>query len=127
MLDLDRFKEVNDTLGHPTGDTLLQAVAARLRACIHATTLVARLGGDEFVVIEYATNPLVEAAALAEKIKKALCAPFDLGDHQVVTGTSIGIAIAPSDAAQGYYLSGATHGRDVARMLPEMQAAVNAA
>jgi diguanylate cyclase (GGDEF)-like protein len=98
MLDLDRFKEVNDTLGHPAGDSLLQAVAARLRACVQATTLVARLGGDEFAVIEYATNPVVEAAALAEKITKALCAPFDLGDHQVVTGTSIGIAIAPSDA-----------------------------
>jgi diguanylate cyclase (GGDEF)-like protein len=97
MLDLDRFKEVNDTLGHPAGDTLLQAVAARLRGCISEPTLIARLGGDEFAVIEYVANPAVEATALAERIRMALCEPFDLGDHQVVTGTSIGIAIAPRD------------------------------
>jgi diguanylate cyclase (GGDEF)-like protein len=97
MLDLDRFKEVNDTLGHPTGDTLLRAVAARLLGCARETTLIARLGGDEFAVIDYVTNPVVEATALAEKIRKALCDPFDLGDHQVTAGTSIGIAIAPRD------------------------------
>jgi diguanylate cyclase (GGDEF)-like protein len=99
ILDLDRFKEVNDTLGHPTGDTLLQAVAARLRGCIRETTLIARLGGDEFAVIDYVTNPVVEATALAERIRKALCEPFDLRDHQVTTGASIGIAIAPRDGA----------------------------
>ncbi len=97
MLDLDRFKEVNDTLGHPTGDALLQAVAARLLACIRDTALIARLGGDEFAVIEHMPNPVVEAAALAERIKRALSEPFDLGDHQVITGTSIGIAVAPAD------------------------------
>ena len=97
MLDLDRFKEVNDTLGHPAGDTLLRAVAARLLECTRETTVVARLGGDEFAVIDYVTNPVVEATALAERIRKALCEPFDLGGHQVVAGTSIGIAIAPRD------------------------------
>ena len=97
MLDLDRFKEINDTLGHPTGDALLQAVAARLRACIRDTALIARLGGDEFAVIEHMPDPVIEAAALAERIKQALSEPFDLGDHQVITGTSIGIAVAPSD------------------------------
>ena len=97
MLDLDRFKEVNDTLGHPTGDALLQAVAARLLACCRETTLIARLGGDEFAVIEYVENPVVEAVALAERIRKSLCKPFDLGDHQVTAGTSIGIAVAPRD------------------------------
>jgi diguanylate cyclase (GGDEF)-like protein len=97
MLDLDRFKEVNDTLGHPTGDSLLRAVAARLRECTTETALIARLGGDEFAVIDYVTNPAVEAAALAENIRKALCEPFDLGDHRVTVGTSIGIAIAPRD------------------------------
>ncbi len=97
MLDLDRFKEVNDTLGHPAGDRLLQAVAARLLECIRDTALIARLGGDEFAVIDYVTNPVVEATGLAEKISRALCKPFDLGDHQVTIGTSIGIAIAPRD------------------------------
>ena len=66
MLDLDRFKEVNDTLGHPAGDSLLRAVAARLRECTTETALIARLGGDEFAVIDYVTNPAVEAATLAE-------------------------------------------------------------
>jgi len=97
MLDLDRFKEVNDTLGHPAGDRLLQAVAVRLRGCIRGTTLIARLGGDEFAVIDYVTDPVVEATALAERIRKVLGEPFDVGDHQVTTGTSIGIAIAPRD------------------------------
>ncbi|MBR0854916.1 EAL domain-containing protein [Bradyrhizobium liaoningense] len=99
LLDLDRFKEVNDTLGHPAGDSLLRAVAARLRECTTETALIARLGGDEFAVIDYVTNPAVEAAALAENITKALCKPFDLGDHQVSVGTSIGIAIAPRDGS----------------------------
>ncbi len=98
MLDLDRFKEVNDTLGHPAGDALLQAVSVRLRTCLRESALVARLGGDEFAVIEHLVDPAVEAVALAERIRKALCDPFDLGDHQVVTGTSIGIALAPRDA-----------------------------
>lgn len=97
MLDLDRFKEVNDTLGHPAGDSLLRAVAARLRECTTETALIARLGGDEFAVIDYVTSPAVEAATLAENIRKALCKPFDLGDHRVTVGTSIGIAIAPRD------------------------------
>ncbi|MGY4156450.1 MULTISPECIES: bifunctional diguanylate cyclase/phosphodiesterase [unclassified Bradyrhizobium] len=97
MLDLDRFKEVNDTLGHPAGDALLKLVAGRLRRCVAETTLVARLGGDEFAVIDYVTDPVTEAGLLAEKIKKALSEPIDLGHHRVTTTTSIGIAIAPRD------------------------------
>ncbi|SFJ21123.1 EAL domain-containing protein [Bradyrhizobium sp. Gha] len=97
MLDLDRFKEVNDTLGHPAGDSLLRAVATRLRECTTDTTLIARLGGDEFAVIDYVTSPAVEAAALAENIRKALCEPFDLDDHRFTVSASIGIAIAPRD------------------------------
>ncbi|MCK1677912.1 EAL domain-containing protein [Bradyrhizobium sp. 147] len=99
MIDLDRFKEVNDTLGHPAGDSLLRAAATRLRECSRDTTLIARLGGDEFAVVDYVTNPVVDAASLAETIKAALCEPFDLGDHQVTVGASIGIAIGPRDGA----------------------------
>jgi diguanylate cyclase (GGDEF)-like protein len=97
MLDLDRFKEVNDTLGHPVGDALLKAVAGRLRSCTRETATVARLGGDEFAIIEDVTDPGVEATALAERIQRALSAVFDLGNHQMIIGTSIGIAVAPGD------------------------------
>ncbi|MEY9987293.1 diguanylate cyclase (GGDEF)-like protein [Bradyrhizobium yuanmingense] len=99
LLDLDRFKEVNDTLGHPAGDLLLRSVAARLLDCIRETTFVARLGGDEFAIVDYVTNPAADAASLAEAIHGALSEPFDLGDHQVIVGTSIGIALAPRDGA----------------------------
>src|SRR5262245_57293969 len=99
MLDLDRFKEVNDTLGHPVGDALLKAVAMRLRECVGETALIARLGGSEFAVVEDIKESIGEAAVLAKRIQKALCEQFDLGDYQVLTGTSIGIAIAPRDGS----------------------------
>ncbi|MBH5372277.1 EAL domain-containing protein [Bradyrhizobium glycinis] len=99
LLDLDRFKEVNDTLGHPAGDLLLRSVAARLLDCVKETTFVARLGGDEFAIVDYVTNPAADAASLAEAVHGALSEPFDLGDHQVIVGTSIGIALAPRDGA----------------------------
>ncbi|WP_025033091.1 EAL domain-containing protein [Bradyrhizobium sp. DOA9] len=99
LLDLDRFKEVNDTLGHPAGDLLLRSVAARLLGCVRETTFVARLGGDEFAVVDYVTDPVADAASLAEAIHAALSEPFDLGDHQIIVGTSIGIAVAPQDGA----------------------------
>ncbi|WP_407149616.1 EAL domain-containing protein [Bradyrhizobium sp. ORS 86] len=99
MLDLDRFKDINDTLGHPAGDALLQAVAARLRRCVSETALIARLGGDEFAVIDFVTDPVADAGQLAEKIRTALSEALDLGHHRVLTTTSIGIAIAPRDGA----------------------------
>ena len=97
MLDLDRFKEVNDTLGHSVGDALLAAVAGRLRTCVRESATIARLGGDEFAIVEDVADAATEAAALAERIQTSLSAPFDLGDHRVVVGASIGIAVAPSD------------------------------
>ncbi|WP_407167747.1 EAL domain-containing protein [Bradyrhizobium sp. ORS 111] len=99
MLDLDRFKDINDTLGHPAGDALLQAVAARLRRCVSETALIARLGGDEFAVIDFVTDPVADAGQLAERIRTALSEAVDLGHHRVITTTSIGIAIAPRDGA----------------------------
>ena len=97
LLDLDRFKSVNDTFGHPAGDLLLVEAAKRLIDCTRETDTVARLGGDEFAVI--ATNivhPDV-AGVLARKIIEAMAAPFDLDGHRVVTGTSAGIALFPLD------------------------------
>jgi diguanylate cyclase (GGDEF)-like protein len=97
MLDLDRFKEVNDTLGHSVGDGLLKAVTERLRGCVRETDTIARLGGDEFAIVQHVAEPAIETAALAKRIQEAIGAPFDIDDHYVVVGTSIGIAIAPSD------------------------------
>jgi diguanylate cyclase (GGDEF)-like protein len=100
ILDLDRFKEINDTLGHPVGDVLLKAVAERLRACVRETATIARLGGDEFAIVEVVADAANEATALAERLKTALSEPFDLSDNQVVIGLSIGIAVAPSDGLE---------------------------
>jgi diguanylate cyclase (GGDEF)-like protein len=97
MLDLDRFKEINDTLGHPVGDALLKAVAGRLRTCVREGATIARLGGDEFAIVEEVVDAALEATVLAERLQAVLSTPFDLGDHQVVIGSSIGIALAPGD------------------------------
>jgi diguanylate cyclase (GGDEF)-like protein len=96
-LDLDRFKDVNDTLGHPIGDALLKAVAERLQGCVRESDTVARIGGDEFAIIQLATAQPTEATALASRIIDEMNAPFDLNGHQIAVGISIGIAIAPND------------------------------
>ncbi len=104
-LDLDRFKAVNDTLGHPVGDELLRAVAARLAACLGERDMAARFGGDEFVVLHVATGaPERSAAALARRIVEALCEPFELTPGTVRVGTSVGIALAPRDGASAQAL-----------------------
>jgi diguanylate cyclase (GGDEF)-like protein/PAS domain S-box-containing protein len=96
-LDIDQFKNVNDTLGHPVGDELLKAVAARLRSCLRETDIIARLGGDEFAIIQTAVDDPDEVSSLAKRIHQSISAPFDLSGHQFVTNTSIGIALAPHD------------------------------
>ena len=77
-LDLDQFKNVNDTLGHPVGDQLLKEVAARLRLCVREIDAVARIGGDEFAIIQAAVTEPTDAAALARRVREAITAPFDL-------------------------------------------------
>ncbi len=98
-LDLDRFKAVNDTLGHAHGDDLLQQVAARLRTCLRETDTIARLGGDEFAIVKPPGNRRLDDARLARRIIAAIGAPFALGDHRVQIGASIGIATASRGAA----------------------------
>jgi diguanylate cyclase (GGDEF)-like protein/PAS domain S-box-containing protein len=99
MLDLDRFKEVNDTLGHPIGDALLKSVTARLRACVRESDTIARLGGDEFAILQRVSDPFTESTALAKRIQEEISAPFDIQGHNVVIGTSIGIVIAPENGS----------------------------
>jgi diguanylate cyclase (GGDEF)-like protein len=96
-LDLDRFKEVNDALGHPMGDLLLREVAARLRACTRETDTVARLGGDEFAVVQVGASQPAEAEALCRRLLEVLGAPCRLDGHEVVVGASVGVALAPVD------------------------------
>ena len=97
-LDLDRFKAVNDTLGHPIGDELLREIAVRLLDCVREGDTVARLGGDEFAIIQAAKDLVVgQVATLANRLVETLCEPYTIKGHQIVTGTSIGISFAPND------------------------------
>ena len=96
-LDLDHFKAVNDTLGHPVGDALLRAVTRRLKATVRETDTVARLGGDEFAVVQSKVDVPQDTTVLATRLIEALSAPYDVEGHQVVIGTSIGIALVPAD------------------------------
>ncbi|HEY0203673.1 MAG TPA: EAL domain-containing protein [Acetobacteraceae bacterium] len=98
-LDLDRFKQVNDTYGHPVGDALLHAVAGRLRGCLRSTDTVARLGGDEFAIIQTPLERAADANVLAGRIVEALSEPYNLDPHQISIGASVGLALAPADTA----------------------------
>jgi diguanylate cyclase (GGDEF)-like protein len=97
-LDLDRFKSVNDTLGHPIGDELLKVVSDRLRACTREPDTIARLGGDEFAIIMTAIQQPTDAAALARRIRESIVRPFHIDGHQIVIDISTGISVAPIDA-----------------------------
>jgi diguanylate cyclase (GGDEF)-like protein len=99
FLDLDRFKTVNDSLGHPVGDKLLCAVTDRLQNAVRGSDMVARLGGDEFAIVQLGAEPS-QASELAGRVIDAISEPFDISGHQVVIGVSVGIAVAPADGEQ---------------------------
>jgi diguanylate cyclase (GGDEF)-like protein len=93
-LDLDRFKHVNDTLGHPIGDALLEAAGRRLLSCLRSSDIVARLGGDEFAIAFESSDLPAAAEHLGQRIIEALRMPYSLAGHTVTVGASIGIALA---------------------------------
>src|SRR6185312_3220816 len=97
LIDLDRFKTINDTLGHPIGDKLLKEVASRLKTVIRPGDMITRFGGDEFVVLQIGTERYQDAKWLAERLARTLKDPFDIDGHRIDIGASIGIAMAPMD------------------------------
>jgi diguanylate cyclase (GGDEF)-like protein/PAS domain S-box-containing protein len=99
FLDLDRFKHINDTLGHAVGDRLLLSVAQRLVACVRASDTVSRQGGDEFVILLAEVARIDDVAATADKILQALAAPHRIDAHDLHAGVSIGIVVYPDDGA----------------------------
>jgi diguanylate cyclase (GGDEF)-like protein len=96
FIDLDRFKELNDTFGHDGGDFLLRTIAGRLRAITRAGDFAARLGGDEFVVVQTGIDDKAQAEAFARRITSALIAPIKFGENEIVATVSVGISLAPS-------------------------------
>jgi diguanylate cyclase (GGDEF)-like protein len=96
-IDHDLFNNVNDSLGHPTGDELLRLVAQRLRGCVKESDTISRVGGDEFFIIQTGVGDASDAERLARRIAEAIRAPYDLHGHHVVIEVSIGIALAPAD------------------------------
>ena len=97
FLDLDRFKQVNDGLGHAAGDLLLRLVSERWSGCLRKTDTVARVGGDEFAVVVECFQHLHQVTRVAEKLVEALNSPFDLNGTPASIGVSIGIALHPED------------------------------
>ena len=97
LIDLDRFKSINDTLGHPIGDKLLKQVASRLSTEIRPTDMITRFGGDEFVVLQTGDPSHQDAKSLAQRLAATLNDPFEIDGHRVDIGASIGVAMAPDD------------------------------
>ena len=99
LLDLDHFKQVNDTLGHPMGDQLLKMAAGRLRDCVRGSDTVARLGGDEFAVVSTNNKDVEGITALGQRIVEDMSKPFSIDGHDVYSAASIGITVYPDDHA----------------------------
>jgi diguanylate cyclase (GGDEF)-like protein len=104
LLDLDHFKDVNDTLGHAAGDKLLMMVADRLRSAVRETDAVARMGGDEFAILQVDIDRPATASLLALRIIESVSRPYDIDGHAAVIGTSVGIAIGPTDGTSAEQL-----------------------
>ncbi len=115
LIDLDRFKAINDTLGHPIGDKLLKQVAARLSTEIRPADMITRFGGDEFIVLQTGNPNHRDAKSLAQRLAATLNDPFDIDGHRIDIGASIGVAIAPND------------GRDADQLLKKADMALYAA
>jgi diguanylate cyclase (GGDEF)-like protein len=98
-IDLDHFKDVNDTLGHPVGDELIRNVTLRLSHTLRGDDLVARLGGDEFAVISSIGDDSVKMTAVAQRIIAAICAPYTIGGQNIIIGASVGIAVIDNNCA----------------------------
>lgn len=96
-IDLDHFKSINDSLGHPIGDLLLKAVSERMRNSVRGEDFVARLGGDEFAIVLALPEQPRDVAAFSTRLIETLTSPYQLSGHQIVIGSSVGIAMAPSD------------------------------
>jgi diguanylate cyclase (GGDEF)-like protein/PAS domain S-box-containing protein len=103
-LDLDHFKQVNDSLGHTVGDALLQEVAQRLKACVRESDTVGRIGGDEFLVLLHSAHLPEHSLRVAEKIRAAIAQPFLLNGHAVCVVSSIGVACYPEQGEDGQLL-----------------------
>jgi diguanylate cyclase (GGDEF)-like protein len=98
FLDLDKFKEINDSLGHAFGDKVLQSVVNRLLTCVRASDTVSRLGGDEFVILLYEIRQTGDAGVKAGQILTAINAPFEIDSHKLQITASIGVAVYPNDS-----------------------------
>lgn len=111
-IDLDHFKTANDRFGHPVGDALLRQVAARLSSLAGRSDLVVRMGGDEFIVVQRAPQCRGDAELMARRIFETISAPYRVGDHEIVIGASIGVALSPD------------HGGNVEALLSRSDAAL---
>ena len=97
FLDLDRFKKINDSLGHPVGDTLLKSVTERLQGCVRESDTISRQGGDEFIVVLSDVRDAEAVTRVADKIHQVMTQPFQIGAHSLMTSFSIGVALFPDD------------------------------
>ena len=98
-IDLDKFKEINDNLGHPVGDALLKSIVRSLRKAIRGNDLLARLGGDEFAIIQAGATTRLEAEKMARRVLAAVGVPHHALGHKITIGASVGVVLAPQDGA----------------------------